>query len=239
MLILAFIVGLLLGVLAQRAWVRYAPGRPVQPYEQAIVKRGRTVARINGPAWLRVADAINLVGIYNIADKRLLVHVEPAYAQLQPERPGDLTRQRFWMEIVVIYRPLAMDLVLRLGDDIEEWIAHHVRYAIRDFALTQLWDELSSGQEYANHALAELRKVQGERGIEVIEMFAERISVRAPGEMQSIAMGSNARNLGKEGLQLTYLEALKEIASQPSTKILMPAELAGDAEIALRRDSGP
>ncbi len=236
MIYVVFIAGLLLGVLAQRAWIRHAPGRPVQPFEQAIIKRNGALVRINGPAWLKVADTLNLVGIYDISDKRRVVHVEPAHAQLPTQHSGEVAKQRFYLDIVVIYRPVAMDLVLRL-DDIEEWMDHHVRAAVRDAALTLMWNELSNGQEYVSPALARLQAMQASRGIEIVEMFPERIAVRPPSEMQSIAYGGNARHLGKEGLQLTYLEALKDIAAQPSTKILLPADLAGDAEIALRTEN--
>jgi hypothetical protein len=231
-----FVVGLLAGILLYRTYVRNAPGKPVQPYEQAVIKRGGTMVCIDGPAWLRVIDTINMVGIYDVSDKRLPVHVEPAHAPLARPDPGGPTRQRFFIDIVVVYRPVAMDRVLGLGEQLEEWISHHVRTAVRQHALTLVWNEFSDGQEFAEAARRRLELHQSERGVRMIEVFAERIATRPAGEMEHIAKGSNARHLGREGLQLAYLETLKDLAAQPSTKILLPSDMPVDADTVLRRD---
>ena len=70
--------------------------------------------------------------------------------------------------------------------------------------------------------------LQQERGIELVEVYCQRVGVLTTGELQSRAKGSSARNLGRDGLMLTYLEALRELASSPSTKILLPTELSAD-----------
>ena len=229
--VLAFIVGVAVGALGWRYAVVRAPGKPVQPFEQAVVKRNGQPELVDGPAWLSVWDSYFLVGIYDVTDKRLSVAVEPIYAMLPPSPdPAAPVRQRFFIEMVVIYRPIDMREILRLGDDIDEWLSSHVRAAIRTHALTQRFDFQDDGEHYATAVRDRLMQWQDERGIRLVEVYTERLGVRTPVEMASRAKGSVARNLGREGLVLTYLETLKEMADSPSTKILLPAEMSGNPD---------
>jgi hypothetical protein len=123
-----------------------------------------------------------------------------------------------------------MRLILSLGDDIDGWITSHVLSAVRAHALTMEWNEFDNGNGYAQAALNRLKQFEADRGIEVRELYVERVTVRTPGEMQSIAKGNAARTLGREGLVLTYLETLPEMATSPSTTILLPAPLSGDPD---------
>jgi hypothetical protein len=228
--LITFAVGVILGAVGYNLTMVNTPGKPVGPYEQAVVRRGGEFRVIDGPAWLSLIDVFNLVDIYDVTDKRLTVHVEPAYAQLSDPQPGGPTRQRFYVDITVVYRPVDMRLILSLGEDIDGWITSHVMSAVRAHALTQVWNEFDNGSGYAAAALARLEELQAERGIVVRELYVERVTVRTPGEMQSIAKGNAARTLGREGLVLTYLETLQEMASSPSTTILLPAPLSGDPD---------
>jgi hypothetical protein len=232
------IVGAAIGAAIYRTLVVRAPGRPVQPYEQAVVKRSGQPVVIDGPTWLSVWDTYNLVGIFDVTDKRLPVVVEPAYAQVPPNLadPTAPTRQRFYAEMVVVYQPVDMLKVLRLGDDIDEWISSHVRTAVRGHALTQKWDPQDDGEQYSNAARLRLLPLQAERGIRLVEVYCERLGIRTEGEMKARAKGGAARTLGREGLVLTYLETLQEMATSPSTKILLPTEMSGDPDLVLRAE---
>ena len=59
-------------------------------------------------------------------------------------------------------------------------------------------------------------------------------SAEPQSELASRAKASSARSLGREGLVLTYLETLKEMANSPSTTILLPAEMSGDPDAVLK-----
>ncbi|MEZ5236970.1 MAG: hypothetical protein R2749_30380 [Acidimicrobiales bacterium] len=229
------IIGVAIGAIGYHTAVVRAPGRPVGPYEQAVIKKHGQPVLIDGPAWLSVWDSYNVVGIYDVTDKRLAVQVEPAYALLPPsDDPDALPRQRFYAEMVIVYRPVDMVKILRLGDDIDEWLASHVRTAVRAHALTQKWDAQDSGEQYADAVRQRLLPLQVDRGIRLVEVYCERLGVRTPGEMEARAKGGKARELGREGLVLTYLETLQEMATSPSTKILLPTEMSGDPDAVLR-----
>jgi hypothetical protein len=228
--LITFAVGVILGAVGYNLTMVNTPGKPVGPYEQAVVRRGGEFRLIDGPAWLSLIDVFNLVDIYDVSDKRLAVHVEPAYARVPEPQPGGPTRQRFYVDITVVYRPVDMRLILSLGDDIDGWITSHVLSAVRAHALTMEWNEFDNGNGYAQAALNRLKQFEADRGIEVRELYVERVTVRTPGEMQSIAKGNAARTLGREGLVLTYLETLQEMATSPSTTILLPAPLSGDPD---------
>src|SRR5687768_9254348 len=124
--LITFAVGVILGAVGYNLTMVNTPGKPVGPYEQAVVRRGGEFKIIDGPAWLSLIDVFNLVDIYDVTDKRLTVHVEPAYAQLADPQPGGPTRQRFYTDITVVYRPVDMRLILSLGEDIDGWITSHV-----------------------------------------------------------------------------------------------------------------
>ncbi len=229
------IIGALIGAVGYRTAVVRAPGRPVQPYEQAVIKRHGQPVIIDGPSWLSVWDSYNVVGVYDVTDKRLPMVIEPAYALLPPSAdPDAMTRQRFYAEMSIVYRPVDMVKILRLGDDIDEWIGSHARTAVRAHALITKWDPQDNGEQYSEAILQRLRPLQTARGIQIIEVNCERLGVRTPGEMEARAKGGKARTLGRDGLVLTYLETLQELATSPSTKILLPAELSGDPDLVLR-----
>jgi hypothetical protein len=228
--LITFAVGVIIGAVGYNLTMVNTPGKAVGPYEQAVVRRGSEFKSVDGPAWLSLIDVFNLVDIYDVSDKRLTVHVEPAYARLAEVQPGGPTRQRFYVDITVVYRPVDMRLILSLGDDIDGWVSSHVMSAVRAHALTQEWNEFDNGSGYSQAALNRLKHFESERGIEIRELYVERVTVRTPGEMQSIAKGNAARTLGREGLVLTYLETLQEMASSPSTTILLPAPLSGDPD---------
>jgi hypothetical protein len=225
--LITFAVGVILGAVGYNLTMVNTPGKPVGPYEQAVVRRGGQFVAINGPAWLSLINVFNLVDIFDVTDKRLTVHVEPAYAQLPDPQPGGPTRQRFYVDITIVYRPIDMVRVLRMGEDVDGWITSHVVSAVRAYALTQVWNEFDNGSGYATAALNRLHGLDPEEelGIQIRELYVERVTVRTPGEMQAIARGNTARTLGREGLVLAYLDTLQEMAASPSTTILIPTQL--------------
>ncbi|MFN0029591.1 MAG: hypothetical protein ACKV2O_20760 [Acidimicrobiales bacterium] len=223
------VAGIVLGVAGYRAVLTAAPGRLIETHQAALIVQGGTTVQLNGPRQLSRRQGRNLLGVYDITDQRLDVTVDPVYAMTPPvDDAAPPERQRFFLEMAVVYRPIDMVAVLRLSDDIDEWLASHVRTAVRALALTRRWDPQEDGERYALAVRQRLWGLQQQRGIELVEVYCQRVGVLTVGELQSRAKGSSARNLGRDGLMLTYLEALRELATSPSTKILLPTELSGD-----------
>lgn len=227
---LFLITGLGVGIGLHWAYYHYAPGAPLGPYEQAVVRRGGVDGLIDGPAWLKVIDKLNLVGIYDVSDKRQTIHIEPAYSPLAKPEPGGLSRQRFYMDLVVIYRPTNMMRIMSLGDDFPTWLESVVVSTVRAVAFTRTWDELDDGSIYADHVESKLGKEQVARGFEVLDVYVERIQVRSPGEISTQAMANRAQALGRNGLILTYIEALETLANSENSTIVVPMELSGNLD---------
>lgn len=232
--ILLFLFGLAVGGAAYRVGVVHYPGRPVRPYEQALVRRGGQVEKIDGPTWLKVWDTYTLLGIFDVSDRRLPLVVEPAYCMPGPNSDPALARQRFYAELMIVYRPIDMREVLRIGDDIEAWIESHVKAALRSLSLTRTWDLYDDGTEYADYVFDSLQPLALERGVLLLEVVVERLGVRTPNEILSRAEAGRARTLGRDGLVLQYLEVLKKMAESPSTTIILPTDLTGDPDAMLR-----
>ncbi len=237
--ILWLVAGIALGAAGYHAVLTAAPGRLIETHQAALLARGGTTVQLNGPRQLSRREGRNLLGVYDIADQRLDVTVDPVYALAAgPQDAAGLEPQpqpqRFFLEMAVVYRPIDMVAVLRLSNEIDEWLASHVRTAVRAHALSRRWDPQEDGERYAMAVRQRLWGLQQERGIELVEVYCQRVGVLTTGELQSRAKGSSARNLGRDGLMLTYLEALRELASSPSTKILLPTELSGDPNAMLR-----
>ena len=228
-------LGIALGAGGYHSFLAVARGRLIETHQTALVVQGGAAVQLNGPRQLSRRQGRNLLGVYDITDQRLDVTVDPVYAMTpgaDDAAPPD--RQRFFLEMAVVYRPVDMVALLRLSEDIDEWLASHVRTAVRAHALTRRWDPQEDGERYAMAVRQRLWSLQQERGVELVEVYCQRVGVLTTGELQSRAKGSSARNLGRDGLMLTYLEALRELATSPSTKILLPTELAGDPGALLR-----
>ena len=246
--VLWLVLGAVIGAFLYHQILSRAPGRPVQTHQQAVYQRAGGSHLLDGPGWLSLRDSHNLIGIFDVSDKRLTVTVDPTYAILVRNEPDHgsrpdldlgldapkVSRQRFYIEIAIVYRPVDMVAVLRLGDDLDEWMASHVRAAVRSHALTQRWDPQDDGEQYSAVVRQRLAELQEQRGIQLIEVYCERVGVHTAGELASQAKASSARSLGREGLVLTYLETLKEMANSPSTTILLPTEMSGDPDAVLK-----
>lgn len=228
------VIGLGLGALLHRAYFRYMPGQPLQPYEQAVLRYGGEDGVISGPAWLKMIDKINLVGIYNVSEKHHAIHIEPAFARIANPVVGGLTRQRFYLDLVVVFRPTNMMQILRLGDDFPKWLDSTATAVVRREAFQQNWSEFDDGRHYAEMVRRRLVAEQAARGFEVVDVFVEKIHVRSPEEMAVLGQAGAAKTLGRDGIVLSYLHALEEVAKSPSTKVVIPLELSGDPDKIVR-----
>lgn len=227
---------------AEPWWVQWPARLQRRPGGAAVVADTSTggdrgydrLAVRNGPAWLTGMDRIFLVGVYDVSDKRFEILVEPVYAPVTLPLDDPPSFQRFFVQLVVVYRPHDMRKVFSIEDDIDELITARTRYAVRSRATQTAWQPLDDGSAYADAVRDTLAAALGGRGIEVIEVFCERIGVRAQPYLDSMVTGTRARNMGDEGLVLTYLEVLEKLAASESTTIVIPADLGGDPRTVLQ-----
>lgn len=233
--LLALVLGIAIGAFGFYVVQEKAPGRPVAPYEQAVLKGTKGgIELVNGPAWLSVHQNFNLLGVYDVSDRRMPLVVEPAYCIAAPDGDPNFPRQRFYAEMMIVYRPLDMNVILQLGDEIEPWLESRVKTALRTASLSVTWDLFDDGTFYAGTVFNEIAGPAMQHGIEIREVVVERLGTRTPNEIEARAQAGRARTLGRDGLVLQYLKVLEKLAESPSTTVVLPSDLEGDPAKILR-----
>lgn len=216
MALLWLLVGVVVGIVGYRLYFTRMPGQPIGMYEQAVVREGATMHNVDGPYWLSMAQTFRLHGVYDVTDKTLKVHVEPAYAPLAND---PASAQRLFADMVVIYRPTSMKDLLRLEQSPNEWITSMVTTVVKAHARLITWNPITNPQQLTDAVRAKLELELPSRGLEIVDLYCEGVGTVPTNVLESRAAGLIAQNMGRAGIVREYLTALTAAGGESNTMV--------------------